>query len=113
MKTAPTTGTVAVIDRKHRPIEQLLEHEAVFQCLILAGLGFSDRYIMQKTRLTRGQLAYYLKRAGLKRRFYRDGKSIIAQSVEGHTRKFVAKEIEARLDSEKGLQKLLLADQQG
>lgn len=44
-------------------------------------LGYSDNFIMSRTHLTKGQIAYRIRLAGVKRRDYRDGVSAVAKGV--------------------------------
>jgi hypothetical protein len=52
-----------------------------FQCVICAGLGYNIRMIEELTELTSGQQTNILKRYGIKRSNYRDGKSKTAKLI--------------------------------
>lgn len=58
-----------------------LSDEDTFECLILAGLGFSDFVIKRKTGLTTGQISYRLKKWELQRKHYRNADSQVAQHI--------------------------------
>lgn len=51
------------------------------QCAILGSMGFSTRFIQEKTGLTPCQVSYRLNKASIKRRDYRNGESAMAQRV--------------------------------
>lgn len=79
-------------------LDYILNDEKTFKCLILAGLGFSNRYITKCTNLTTSEIAQRVKKAGIKRKFYRDGESIIAQKVEFQASKFVGRTLRNQLE---------------
>ena len=59
----------------------LLDDPADFQCALLASLGFSTRYISQKTGLSACQVTYRLTKGQVRRADYRNGTSDIARSI--------------------------------
>ena len=52
-----------------------------FQTVILAQLGFSTKFIIEKVGFTPCQVSYRLHKAGVKRSDYRNGHSVVARSV--------------------------------
>ena len=73
-----------------------------FACALLGSLGFSTKLIMARTGLSPSQIGYRLKVGGIKRSDYRNGESLLADTminrgqfiaisaVEEHLQKFVA-----------------------
>lgn len=68
-----------------------------FECVLLASLGFSTRLIQKRTGLTHGQVAYRLRRAGVKRADYRNGESSLSSSVYRNSRSLAMPAVEAQL----------------
>jgi hypothetical protein len=64
-----------------------------YQCALLASLGFSNRCIIQHTKLTPGKITYRLKKANIKRMDYRDGASDVATMVMRGMRGAIEKEV--------------------
>ncbi len=54
------------------------------RCVMLASMGMSNKPIMEQTGFTPGQIAYRLRRAGIYRRYYRDGISDVAERMMGY-----------------------------
>lgn len=67
-----------------------LTDEGTFLCLLLAGLGFSDKLIREKTGLSTGQISLRTRRYGLQRKHYRNGESLISKRVLSSSRAFVS-----------------------
>lgn len=63
---------------------------ADLRCLLLVKCGLSLGLISEKTRLTRGQIAYRCKCAGIKVTDYRDGTSDFSKQVIGVAEKMSA-----------------------
>jgi len=59
-----------------------------FEAVILAEVGFSVATIAAKKRLSKAQVTYRMKLAGVKLRDYRDGKSRVAIMVLSASRKY-------------------------
>lgn len=51
------------------------------ECAILGALGFSTKFIMERTGLTHCQVGYRLNKGSIKRKDYRDGSSAMAERV--------------------------------
>ena len=68
-----------------------------FLCCRLALLGFSTKLIMRKCDLSRSQVLYRLKRAGIRRWDYRNGESEIANVVIQRTQQATKRDLETRL----------------
>jgi hypothetical protein len=64
-----------------------------FECVHLAALGYSDEVIMRETGLSKGQIAYRLKRVELKRSYYRRGESEIGKLVISKTKEAVSQKL--------------------
>jgi hypothetical protein len=79
-----------------RPVN-FIEEIRDFECIHLASLGFSDTVIMRETGLSKGQISYRMKRAGVKRVFYRNGMSEIGRMVVKKTRAFVEQKLTPNL----------------
>jgi hypothetical protein len=79
-------------------VDFLISDKGTFKCLILAGLGFSNKYITKCTNLTTSEISQRVKKAGIKRKFYRDGESEIAKKVEFQAGKFVSQTIRTQLN---------------
>jgi len=54
------------------------------RCAILAGMGFSTKFIMAETGLTACQISYRLRKASIKRAEYRNGESAMAERMLGY-----------------------------
>lgn len=67
----------------------MLEDQETFHCLMLAACGFSDKYIQKQIKLSPAQVYLRCRRAGIKRKDYRDGKNPIAQHITHQGAKFV------------------------
>lgn len=80
-----------------------LRHREDFQCVVLAGLGFSTELISQKTGLSHGQVIYRIKKANVKRSDYRDGGSRIAARVISGSKEYAEAEMQRQLKRELGL----------
>ena len=63
------------------PRVDLLHNEDDFQCVLLASLGFSNKYIEDRTGLSFGRIAYRLGKGGVKRADYRNGESAVAKAL--------------------------------
>ena len=57
-----------------------------FQCVVLGALGFSADNIGQQCGLSRGQVYYRMRKAGLRLRDYRDGRTPVAKAVVRHAK---------------------------
>lgn len=68
---------------KTKPIRVTWTNDDELRCAILAGMGFSTKFIMEETGLTQSQIGYRLKKGQIKRRDYRDGQSAVAERVLG------------------------------
>lgn len=68
-----------------------------FECALLASLGFSDKLIISRTKLTPGQISYRLKRAGISRQNYRDGKSTLSKLVTNRVQESAKAEVERKI----------------
>ena len=77
---------------KPRPVD-FFGRDNDFECAVLGSMGFSNRMIISKTRLTPGQIGYRLKKAQVKRMDYRDGTSDMAQLVIKSLRTTIDKEV--------------------
>ena len=58
-----------------------LNNEQDLQALVLGKLGFSTLFITQKTKLTAGQVLYRLRKQGIRRADYRDGRASDVQTL--------------------------------
>lgn len=66
----------------------VLANQQDFECCLLGGLGFSSEVIHRRTGLSIGQIQTRLRKAGISRMNYRNGKSAFALAVvEGVGRK--------------------------
>lgn len=74
-----------------------------FQTALLAEFGFSTRKIIKDTGLTPAQVSYRLKKFGIKRRDYRDGDSIGAQTVMRVAQREASKPVAAALHERLGV----------
>lgn len=54
------------------------------RCAILAGMGFSTKFIMAETGLSPSQISYRLKKGQIKRADYRNGQSAMAERMLGY-----------------------------
>lgn len=86
--------------KKALTIEHLLDDPETFKCLVLAGLGFSYKFIQKKTGLKNHQIYDRCKRIGLSCKLYRNGESMIAQHVEQQSTRFVEGTIRRQLTDE-------------
>lgn len=64
-----------------------------YECAYLGALGFSTRYIEQRTGLTPGKVTYRLKKATIKRVDYRNGESIYARIIINNLRPTLQNEL--------------------
>lgn len=83
--------------RKRITVEELLNDPGNFKVLLLAAMGLSDRYISESTGMTRGMIANRVRIAGIRRVFYRDGKSTIARRVIETTERYAGQAIQGQL----------------
>lgn len=86
--------------KKTLTIEHLLDDPEAFKCLVLAGLGFSYKFIQKSTGLSNNQIYTRCKKIGLSPKIYRDGQSMIAQHVEQQSTRFVEGTIRKQLTDE-------------
>lgn len=68
-----------------------------FECAYLGALGFSTRYIAEKTGLTNGKITYRLKKADIRRMDYRNGTSAFASVILKSVRPMMQREVNAYL----------------
>lgn len=68
-----------------------------FQCALLGGLGFSTKFIMKRTDLTRSQIGYRLRLAHIRRSDYRNGESSLSSSVLNANSQFIIPQLRAHL----------------
>jgi hypothetical protein len=52
-----------------------------FKCVLLGGLGFSTKLIMEHTDLRPSQIAYRLRKGDIRRSDYRNGESSVAENL--------------------------------
>lgn len=69
---------------KTKPIRVTWTGDDELRCAILAGMGFSTKFIMEETGLTQSQISYRLNKGQIKRKDYRDGQSAVAERVLGY-----------------------------
>lgn len=69
---------------KTKPIRVTWTSDDELRCAILAGMGFSTRFIIAETGLTACQISYRLRKATIKRADYRNGESAMAERVLSH-----------------------------
>lgn len=81
-------------------IERILSDPDTFECLVLAGLGFSYKLIKEKTGLSFAQIGLRLRKAGLKTRYYRNGETVLANHVQQNAHKFTETVIRKQLTAE-------------
>lgn len=67
------------------------------ECAILGAMGFSTRFIIERTRLRSGQITYRLKKAQVRRLDYRDGHSDMALLVLRNLRGIGEKQLTQQL----------------
>lgn len=65
---------------KPRPVD-FFRYDEDREAAILGAMGFSSRFIAERTRLTFGKITYRLKKARIRRIDYRDGHSDMALLV--------------------------------
>lgn len=68
-----------------------------FLCCRLALLGFSTALIVRKCNLSKSQVCYRLRKAGIRRWDYRNGESEIAGFVIKQTQQATRRDLETRL----------------
>lgn len=90
-------GTFRQHGRNYQPRSVDLFGGDDFECVLLGSLGFSTRLIQNRTGLTPSQVAYRLRRAGVKRADYRNGESTLATSVYRNSRNLAMPSVEAQL----------------
>ncbi|HLX61047.1 MAG TPA: hypothetical protein VKX17_07170 [Planctomycetota bacterium] len=78
-----------------RPVR--LFHGKDFLCALLGSLGFSTKFIVDRTDLTPGQISYRLRRAGVKRADYRNGESALSTTILGRARPVAIPAVKAHL----------------
>lgn len=66
-----------------KPLRVTWSSDEDIQTAILAGMGFSTKFITETTGLTKCQVSYRLHKAGIKRAAYRNGESDVAQRMLG------------------------------
>lgn len=69
---------------KTKPIRVTWTSDDELRCAILAGMGFSTKFIMAETGLTQSQITYRLHKAAIKRADYRNGDSAMAERMLGY-----------------------------
>lgn len=69
---------------KTKPIRVTWTNDDELRCAILAGMGFSTKFIMAETGLTACQITYRLHKATIKRADYRNGESAMAERMLGY-----------------------------
>ena len=67
------------------------------ECVVLGALGFSYRLINSRTGLTKHQIGYRLRKAGIRLRDYREGQSEFSRYVLRRTSKSVRASIDKKL----------------
>jgi hypothetical protein len=67
-----------------KPMRVTWTQDDELRCAILAGMGFSTKFIMEETGLTACQISYRLRKAAIKRADYRNGQSAVAERVLGY-----------------------------
>lgn len=75
--------TIAFIEQQRRLVDFLNQDEDQ-ECALLLALGYSDRFIMQRTGLRATQIHYRGKKAGVSRMEFRNGEGIFAKAVLNH-----------------------------
>lgn len=58
-----------------------LDRVSKSEIAILLALGYSNKYIMKSVRVSQNQISRVVRQTGIKRKDYRDGKSMLAQYV--------------------------------
>ncbi len=76
-----------------RPVQWSVEMEV----LVLATLGFSDRFITRKTGLPRWRISVIVREYGVYRRQYRDCTSAAAKLMLANERAVVERAVDKRL----------------
>lgn len=94
---------------KYRAIQSELDKVSKSEIAVLLALGYSNKYIMRSVRVSQAHISRVVKRTGIKRKDYRDGKSAIAQYVAESARSKARNYVKPRLLAweEKEEQKLL------
>lgn len=69
---------------KTKPMRVTWTSDDELRCAILAGMGFSTKFIMAETGLTPSQVTYRLHKAAIKRADYRNGDSAMAERMLGY-----------------------------
>jgi hypothetical protein len=72
-------------------------HKSDFEAALLGSLGQSAISISSKTQLTKGQVTYRLRKAGVRLGDYRSGESTIARLVMRNMRPVLERELHAHL----------------
>ena len=67
-----------------KPLRVRWTSDEDIQTAILAGMGFSTKFICETTGLTKCQVSYRLNKAQIKRAHYRNGESDVAQRMLGY-----------------------------
>jgi len=71
-----------------------------YEAAILGSLGFSARYIAERTGLSVGQTYYRLKLSGVHLRDYRNGVGPVVKHVMQNARPYATRGVEARIRKE-------------
>ena len=71
---------------------------ADFHCALLGSLGFSTKFIENRTALSRSQISYRLRLAHIRRTDYRNGASVIAAAALSAQRPLVLSELRNHLE---------------
>lgn len=79
-----------------RPVD-FFRYDEDRECAILGAMGFSTRFIIERTRLRGGQITYRLKKAHVRRLDYRDGHSDMALLVLRNLRTIGEKQLTQQL----------------
>lgn len=66
---------------KTKPLRVTWSSDEDIQTAILAGMGFSTKFITETTGLTPCQVSYRLHKAQIRRSAYRNGESVVAQRM--------------------------------
>jgi len=66
---------------KAKPKRVTWSTDEELECAILGALGFSTKFIMERTGLTHCQVGYRLNKGSIKRADYRNGQSEMAERV--------------------------------
>ena len=79
---------------------KLVDKEDI-ESMILGALGFSDKMIIKRTKLSNWRIHRNLRLVNVKRRDYRDGVSYVSKIVDKRMGLFAAKDVNSKLLEEK------------